>query len=72
MVLDVLLPGLARDLETALLGYRRRLNEIDVVEKADHTLLTEADLAVEKLIVDRIRAFDPAARIIAEESGNSS
>jgi len=72
MVLDVLLPSLARDLAIALLGYRRRLNEIDIVEKADHTLLTEADLAVEKLIVDRIRTFDPAARIIAEESGNSS
>jgi fructose-1,6-bisphosphatase/inositol monophosphatase family enzyme len=72
MALDVLLPGLASDLETALLGYRHRLNEIDVTTKADHTLLTEADLAVEKLIIDRIHTFDPAARIIAEESGNDA
>ncbi|GGM40251.1 hypothetical protein GCM10011608_26320 [Micromonospora sonchi] len=40
--------------------------------EADHTLLTEADLAIEELIISRIRAVDPAARVLAEESGSGT
>lgn len=72
MALDALLPDLSTDLAAVLLDFRNRLSEIDVTVKADQTLLTEADLAVENLIIDRIRTADPAARIIAEESGNGA
>lgn len=47
--------------------YRGRLAELPIEVKADRTLLTEADIAVQALIVDAIRAVDPDAVVIAEE-----
>ncbi|MER7007736.1 inositol monophosphatase family protein [Dactylosporangium sp. NPDC000555] len=51
--------------------YRDRLSTLRVSEKEDKTLLTEADLRIEALIIDAIRSFDPNPWIIAEESGNT-
>lgn len=56
----------------ALQEFRNRVAELVVVEKEDHTLLTQADLSVEALISTRIRLFDPAACILAEESWASA
>ncbi|MEO3747990.1 inositol monophosphatase family protein [Plantactinospora sp. B5E13] len=66
---------LAESLPPLLLGYRSRLDTLVVSAKADQTLLSEADIAVQEHIVARIRAHDPDAVIVAEESdkppGNS-
>jgi 3'(2'), 5'-bisphosphate nucleotidase len=54
----------------ALVGsFRRELSSLVVSRKLDDTLLTEADLAVQNLIVQRIRKFDTDSVIIAEEDG---
>lgn len=45
--------------------------KIEVAKKGDINLVTEADLASEKLIVDRIRTYHPRHGILAEESGES-
>lgn len=58
---------LASDLEREFRHYRARLRQLQISVKADSTLLTEADLAVEKMIIDRIRAIDPDPVIVAEE-----
>ncbi len=63
---------LTTDLLSMLTTYRARVAELDIHEKADHTLLTEADIAIETMIIDRIRAVDPEARVLAEESGSGS
>ncbi|MGK4580353.1 inositol monophosphatase family protein [Kitasatospora sp. HPMI-4] len=59
------------DLEARLLplftDYRSRLSDLPVEVKADRTLLTEADIAVQALIVEQIRSLEPDAVIIAEE-----
>jgi 3'(2'), 5'-bisphosphate nucleotidase len=48
--------------------YRSRLAGLPVEVKADRTLLTEADIAVQELVVAAIRDFDgPDAVVIAEE-----
>jgi 3'(2'), 5'-bisphosphate nucleotidase len=48
--------------------YRSRLVDLPVEVKADRTLLTEADVAVQELVVAAIRDFDgPNAVVIAEE-----
>ena len=47
--------------------YRSRIVEVPVEVKADRTLLTEADIAVQELIVSAICAMEPDAVIIAEE-----
>jgi 3'(2'), 5'-bisphosphate nucleotidase len=48
--------------------YRSRLADLPVEVKADRTLLTEADIAVQELVVAAIRDFDgPDAVVIAEE-----
>nr|WP_052478647.1 inositol monophosphatase family protein [Kibdelosporangium sp. MJ126-NF4]CEL19697.1 3'(2'),5'-bisphosphate nucleotidase [Kibdelosporangium sp. MJ126-NF4]CTQ96923.1 3'(2'),5'-bisphosphate nucleotidase (EC 3.1.3.7) [Kibdelosporangium sp. MJ126-NF4] len=53
---------------TPLLGsFRARLDDLDVSTKADHTLLSEADIAVQEHIVSKILAVDPTAHIVAEE-----
>ncbi|SCE88772.1 3'(2'), 5'-bisphosphate nucleotidase [Micromonospora viridifaciens] len=72
MNLDKLWADLATELLDVLVSYRSRVADLDVREKADHTLLTEADLAVEEMIIDRIRAMDPGARVLAEESGSGT
>jgi 3'(2'), 5'-bisphosphate nucleotidase len=52
--------------------YRSRLAGLPVEVKADRTLLTEADIAVQELIVRAIRDFDgPGAVVIAEEDEQS-
>jgi myo-inositol-1(or 4)-monophosphatase len=43
-----------------------------VHNKGEIELLTESDLASEKLIIDRIRTFHPRHSILAEESGESA
>lgn len=56
-----------------LLGeFRSRLAELDITRKPDHTLLSEADIAVQEHIVSRILAIDPNACIVAEEVGATS
>lgn len=51
-----------------LLGrFRACLDDLDVSTKADHTLLSEADIAVQEHIVSMILAADPGAYIVAEE-----
>ena len=72
MNLDKLWGDLATELLGVLTAYRSRVADLDVREKADQTLLTEADLAVEELIINRIRAVDPVARVLAEESGSGT
>ncbi|WBB52747.1 inositol monophosphatase family protein [Verrucosispora sp. WMMD573] len=72
MNLDPLWSDLTTELSGVLAAYRSRLAELDVREKVDHTLLTEADLAVEDMVISNIRAVDPDARVLAEESGSGS
>ncbi|GAA1959250.1 inositol monophosphatase family protein [Kitasatospora viridis] len=64
------------DLEERLLplftDYRDRLADLPVHLKADHTLLTEADVAAQSLIVQHIRGLEPDAVIIAEEDERST
>jgi 3'(2'), 5'-bisphosphate nucleotidase len=61
--------GLAQDLLPVFQHYRTHLRTLDVQVKTDKTLLTEADITIERLIVDRIRGFHPDAVIVAEEDG---
>jgi myo-inositol-1(or 4)-monophosphatase len=42
-----------------------------VTKKGDYNLVTEADLASEALIIDRIKSHHPRHMILAEESGNT-
>ncbi len=49
--------------------YRERIATLPVTTKPDQTLLTAADVEIERLISDRIREFDPDAVIIGEEDG---
>lgn len=63
---------LATEILRTLSSYRARVSEVDVQEKADRTLLTEADLAIEALVIDKIRDWDPEAKVVAEESGTGS
>lgn len=51
----------------ALSQYRERIAELPVEVKADKTLLTEADIAVQGSIVEAIKNMEPKAVIIAEE-----
>jgi myo-inositol-1(or 4)-monophosphatase len=44
---------------------------LQVSNKGDIDLVTEADLAAERLIVERIRSYHPRHAILAEESGES-
>jgi 3'(2'), 5'-bisphosphate nucleotidase len=49
--------------------FRDRPGTLRVSAKPDNTLLTEADIAVQNLIIRRIRKFDARSRIVAEEDG---
>lgn len=42
--------------------------DIEVVDKSDHTPLTKADLAANKIILDRLSKIDPKTPVISEES----
>lgn len=46
--------------------------KINISKKGDIDLVTEADLASEKLIVERIRSHYPKHSLLAEESGESN
>ncbi|MET0753264.1 MAG: inositol monophosphatase family protein [Pyrinomonadaceae bacterium] len=48
-----------------------KLGKINVSKKGDINLVTEADLASEKLIIEKIRSHYPKHAILAEESGES-
>ena len=58
----------ARDAGSVLID---RLGRAQVSNKGDIDLVTEADLASEKLIIERIRSHYPRHAILAEESGAS-
>ncbi len=58
----------ARDAGSVLID---RLGRAKVSKKGDIDLVTEADLAAEKLIIDRIKSHYPRHAILAEESGAS-
>ncbi|MDT7603624.1 MAG: monophosphatase, partial [Acidobacteriota bacterium] len=45
---------------------------LEVSNKGDIDLVTEADLAAERLIVERIGSYHPRHAILAEESGDTS
>lgn len=49
----------------------QRLGSAKVSTKGDIDLVTEADLASEKLIIERIRSYFPQHGILAEESGEA-
>ncbi|MGH3885353.1 MAG: inositol monophosphatase family protein [Pseudonocardiaceae bacterium] len=59
---DLLVPTLRQ--------YRSRLGSLHVEQKSDTTLLSEADIAIEAQIIACIRAREPEAVIIAEESAH--
>jgi 3'(2'), 5'-bisphosphate nucleotidase len=67
MNLGELWEGLAADLEREFRAYRSRLKDLSISVKPDKTLLTEADVAIENMIIDRIRKVDPQPVILAEE-----
>jgi len=60
---------LARDAGNLLLEKFGRITAI--AKKGDINLVTEADLASEELIVERIRSYYPKHSILAEESGEA-
>src|SRR5436309_16088843 len=46
--------------------------ELNISKKGDINLVTEADLASEALIIERIRSHFPKHTILAEESGQTA
>ena len=48
-----------------------RLGRVQISNKGDIDLVTESDLAAERLIIDRIKSHYPRHAILAEESGTS-
>jgi 3'(2'), 5'-bisphosphate nucleotidase len=58
---------LTAELLPILSAYRAQLADLDVAVKADDTLLSEADVAVQERVVALISEYEPTARIIAEE-----
>ncbi|MEO3798458.1 inositol monophosphatase family protein [Nonomuraea sp. B1E8] len=71
MGIESLWSTLERQLLPAFADYRQRLAELPVHVKDDRTLLTEADIAIQKLIIQDIRDCEPNAVIIAEEEERS-
>ncbi len=59
---------IAQDAGNILVQY---LGNAAISNKGDIDLVTEADLAAEKLIIDRIRSYYPRHAILAEESGEA-
>jgi len=60
---------MARDAGRILV--ERQGRALQVSNKGDIDLVTEADLASEKLIIERVRSYYPRHAILAEESGAS-
>ena len=50
----------------------QRLGSAQILNKGDIDLVTEADIAAEKLIIERIRSHYPRHAILAEESGEAA
>ncbi|MEJ7699417.1 MAG: inositol monophosphatase family protein [Pyrinomonadaceae bacterium] len=46
--------------------------KIEISKKGNINLVTEADFASEKLIIEKIRSYYPKHSILAEESGESN
>jgi 3'(2'), 5'-bisphosphate nucleotidase len=65
---DNLWRELAPELVGLIATFRSKLSTLNISTKADRTLLTDADMALQDLIVERIAKFDPDAYIIAEEA----
>lgn len=61
---------MARDAGRILVDRQGR--SLKVSSKGDINLVTEADLAAEKFIIERIRSYYPRHAILAEESGASN
>ena len=61
---------MARDAGRILIDRQGR--SLQVSSKGDINLVTEADLAAEKFIIERIRSYYPRHAILAEESGASN
>jgi len=59
---------IARDAGSVLM---QRLGAAKVTNKSDIDLVTEADIASEQLIIERIRSYYPQHAILAEESGET-
>lgn len=59
--------GVAQEVLELVATYRAKLNTLTVSAKPDDTLLTDADLAVQDLIIRRIMDADARPCIIAEE-----
>jgi 3'(2'), 5'-bisphosphate nucleotidase len=72
MNLGQLWDELATDLEREFRTYRSRLKNLSISVKPDKTLLTEADIAIENMIIDRIRQVDPQSVVVAEEDGRTA
>jgi myo-inositol-1(or 4)-monophosphatase len=49
----------------------QKLGAARITNKGDIDLVTEADIASEELIIDRIRSYYPQHGILAEESGEA-
>ena len=49
----------------------QRLGVAKITSKGDINLVTEADIAAENLIIERIRSYYPQHGILAEESGEA-
>ncbi len=67
MSVDLLWADLEERLLPIFADYRSRIADLSIEIKADRTLLTEADVRIQELIVAAIRAHEPGAVIIAEE-----
>src|SRR4051812_43373560 len=61
---------IAREAGALLSGYFDR--NIGFELKAEYDLVTEADRASERLVIDRLRSHFPSHAIVAEESGSHS
>lgn len=53
-----------------LQNYRDNINKLKISLKEDKTFLTEADLTIQKSIIDIIKKYDITPNIIAEEKNN--
>lgn len=58
---------LTRELAPMMRSYRARIRDLDVETKPDKTYLTEADLAIERTIVELIQGHDSSSRFVTEE-----
>lgn len=70
MDVESLWQELENELLPTLRAFRSRPGSLRVAEKADRTLLSEADLAVQEQIIRCIRGIDPDGLIVAEESAH--